>query len=142
MRLGFAFIANSAEASPDGRFHVIGGGIDGFTLPSLPSMIPTLALIVSLHFSSDECEQDYVFRLITSNPDGSDFGLNIAYPLAVRINPEVPDFGSHQKLVITFTGVSLSKSGKHRFIFYVNDAEVGQLEFNVGVVPLPDQAAR
>ena len=54
MQLNFAFLANSAEVA-DGRFLVLGGGIDGVTADTLPGILPSLSMVASIHFSEDEC---------------------------------------------------------------------------------------
>jgi hypothetical protein len=75
MRLGYAFLANSAKVAPDGRFHVLGGGIDGFKLPFIPTMLPTLAVVAAVHVPPEECGPSYQLRMKLTSPDGTEFGF-------------------------------------------------------------------
>ena len=93
MELNFAFLANSAEVI-DGRFFVIGGGIDGLTVPRIPAFVPALAVIASVHFDPDECGHDYQFRTTITLPDGNDMGMQATAQLQARIVPQLPRLGS------------------------------------------------
>ena len=132
MELNFAFLASSAEVASDGRFFVLGGGIDGFNVTSVPGYVPTLAVIVSLHFPPDECGPDYPLLITISQPDGTVMaGSHITTLLRPRIPPEAPDVGANLKVSINMFGLYFPQFGRHRMNFVVGDRPVGDVEFNV-----------
>ena len=51
MELKYAFLADTAEMMPDGRFFVLGGGIDGFTVPHCQRYYPRCRAIACVIFN-------------------------------------------------------------------------------------------
>ena len=71
MEMVYGFLANSAEVVQDGRFFVQGGGIDGIGVRSVPSVMPSLAIVANISFEPQECEQSHRLRITLTNPDGN-----------------------------------------------------------------------
>jgi hypothetical protein len=148
MRLSLAFLARSAEITQDGSFHVLGGGLDGFTAssmpptPSTPAVIPSLAIVAGVHFTPVECEKVYAIEIILSDQDGNQIGQKINHSFAATINHLRPELGSYQKLVVNINGLVLPKVGIYSFQFVIDGALVGELKFNLDVVPAPEQDSR
>ncbi len=131
MVLNFAFLANSAEIMPDGRFFVLGGGIDGFTASDVPEILPAISIIASIYFSAEECDRDYEFRAELQLPDGSDPGTAASTVLAPRIPVETPGVGPNLKVSVSLFGLVLPQHGRYCFNFFVGTHPIGQAYFHV-----------
>ena len=136
MELNFAFLANSAEVAPDGRFFVMGGGIDGFASHQVPGILPTLSVLASIRFSAEECGQDYHFWAKLVLPDGSlseSFSeMEAISVLSPRIPVETPGIGPNLKVSMSLVlGLVLPQFGMYRFDFFVRSHVIGHAYFNV-----------
>ena len=131
MQLNFAFLANSSEVTPDGRFFVLGGGIDGFSVESPPGILPSLCMIASISFEVDECDQVYEFRAKLFLPDGTDTGAEVRTPLHPKITNESPGFGPNMKVSLGFFGLIMPQLGRYRFALSVADRHLGDVFFNI-----------
>lgn len=63
MELIYVIPADAAELNPNGKFSLLGGGIDKIFASTFPAIHPGLALVVRLHVLSAEAEQDHKFRV-------------------------------------------------------------------------------
>jgi hypothetical protein len=139
MELNFAFIANSAEVTPDGRFFVMGGGIDGFASHEVPGILPALSVLASIRFSAEECDRDYYFWAKLVLPDGS---LSETFSeketisvLSPRIPVQTPGIGPNLKVSMSLFGLLLPQFGRYRFDFFVHSRVIGHAYFHVYPVP-------
>jgi hypothetical protein len=131
MRLNFAFLAQAAELVPDGRFFVLGGGIDRITIPSFPGVIPSLALVAELLFSGDEYAQPYPVRVTVTRPDGKVQDLGEILVLSPRAEPEWPERGRTAHLVCQINSFLIPLPGIYEFQFSIHDQHLG--EFSVRI---------
>ncbi len=131
MEFKYAFLANSAEVSTDGRFFVLGGGIDGISVAGFPAYLPALAVVASVHFSVEECGQEHQFRAALHLPDGTDLGAQASVPLRPTTLAEMPDTGPNLKVAIGLFGLGFPVGGTYSVNFYVGDRFIGELEFMV-----------
>lgn len=86
MRLDTAFLVQSAEVVSDGRVFVHGGGIEGFMTPAVPFTLPSIAIVLRIHFLLEECGVGHQLRVTVTTPDGVDSGLTAVS----RLNPQAP----------------------------------------------------
>ena len=75
MRLAFSFVANAAEVGPDGRFYVIGGGIDQILVESFPTILTMLSAVVGLQYTSEDVGIKRKLTLTVTCPGGTDSGI-------------------------------------------------------------------
>lgn len=131
MKLSFAFLANCAELAPDGRFHVIGGGINGFSVAALPGVLPPMAVIANVHFPPDECGPEYLLRMRLVLPDGDVSDLESTQTLRTGVAHQAPYVGAHLKVVINVLNLNLPQYGQYMWNFFVGDRPIGELGFSV-----------
>jgi hypothetical protein len=70
VEVAHAFLAVSAEITPDGKFHVLSGDIDTLRGHFPGILEQPLSLVVKILFSAEECNRDYQLRVELLNPDG------------------------------------------------------------------------
>ncbi len=136
MDLRFAFIANSAEVGPDGRFFVLGGGIEGIGVLAVPTVCSGLAVLCRIHFLREECGREYRVRLTMTYPDGT------ASPLASEIvaTPDTTmhgyeDRGANLNVAFNVFGMHTPQEGEYSFHFGLDDIHVGDQSLFVKVLP-------
>jgi len=128
MRLAYAFLAEAADAA-NGRFFVFGGGLELVQCLALPTMLPSLAVVVKLCLDLDDRESAHMVRIRATPPEGGQpipdldapFG-----PLAVGV-PE--DRAVYHLVIANYRGLPISQYGEYRFGIYVDDVELGSLTF-------------
>src|SRR5271166_2491448 len=122
MELRFAFVANSAEVGPDGRFFVLGGGIDGIGVREVPTIFPALAVLCRIHFFQDECGREYRVRLTMTYPDGTASPWEssiVTTPAAIIHGHE--DRGANLDVAFNLFGIPLPQEGEYRLHFALDD---------------------
>jgi hypothetical protein len=134
MILRFAFLANSAEVGPDGRFYVIGGGIDSLGVPSIPLAFPALALLLELYFEPEECGRRFEISLTLTLPDGSDAGVQLKTSGSPEPSKSFNQPGSIVHVVFSFYSLALTQVGDHRFNILVDGRPIGHHVVAVGIM--------
>lgn len=134
MRLGFAFIANAGESTPNGRFSVLGGGTDGFLIGKTPTTIPALALVFELRFRPEDCGRDYRMRIGILAPSGSEEDTGANHSITPAPDPYFPTRDTTAYVVAQIVNWEVRETGVHRFRYYVNDSLVGEIECGI-IIP-------
>jgi len=80
MRLAYAFTANAAEVSPDGKIYILGGDWDRISTASLPVSQPAMALVMKFEVQPTECDQDHELRVELIDMDGVRLNESIILP--------------------------------------------------------------
>jgi Family of unknown function (DUF6941) len=74
MNLTHAILADAAQASPDGKYHLLGGGISIWWADEVPVTI-RLALVLGFEYSAVEAGRQRQIEVELTNADGSADGL-------------------------------------------------------------------
>ncbi len=94
MNLTHAILTDAAQASPDGKYHLIGGGISIWWADEVPATI-RLALVLGFEYSAVEAGRQRQIEVELMNEDGGADGLpkiTTVVPLPDR-RPDMP-FGA------------------------------------------------
>jgi hypothetical protein len=137
MRLGYAFVANAAEVGQDGRFFVLGGGIDGIEVPAVPAVMPALAIVVNISFEPEECGEVHRFRMTLTGPDGNDAGPQGQVDLRPRQSEPAYRNGTTLSVAVSMIGLPLGHQGEYAFNLFVGDRLIGRISFWVFIAPSP-----
>jgi len=78
MQLEYAFLADSAQVSSDGKVFVLGGGIDRIFSKQFPATHPYMSLVVKIQLHSAECEREHGLEVELWDPDGNPMGGKVA----------------------------------------------------------------
>ncbi len=130
MELRSVFVANSAEVAPDGRFFVLGGGIEGIEVRAIPAVLPGFAVLCRIHFLREECGREYRIRLTMTFPDGTASPLVsefVTTPDAMIHGYE--DRGANLHVAFNLFGIPLPQEGEYSFHFGVDDIHIGDHSF-------------
>jgi len=132
MRLAYAFLANAAEYTSDGKLWVLGGDIDTFTFDDFPATVPALSFVAKVLFEPAECGAAYRLGIDILRPDGESLNPSqIVYELRPEVRVEQPDRPVGAAMVLNIQGLSLPEPGDYRFVIRVDDEEMGLLPVRV-----------
>lgn len=136
MEFRFAYLANAAEVGPDGRFFVLGGGIDILGVPKLPERHPYLSVVFRVHFNEEELAGDHSphdFSLTITRPDGTESEPLMTRSLLLKPMPLFSDLGLNVDLAFSFTGMPFIQEGVHVLNIQVDGRKVGASPFGVTI---------
>lgn len=135
MELVYSFLANSGEVMPDGRFNVLGGGIEGVSASAVPIILPSLAIVVVFNFAPDEIGQEYPVGLSLIQPNGVPSEISGS----LLLHPKMPEIASSStvrlRAMFNVYGLKLSEPGVYQFVFLGQGRQVGSIDFLVAVTP-------
>lgn len=143
MELKYAFFASFADVAPDGRFSVIGGGVDGMLVPLIPVVIPSIAILVNVQFLPAECGVDYGLRVMVSTEGLPDVYIDANANLSPRHAPhDSPESDPVSvKAALNFYGLPVVVEKPIRFALLVNDRPIGGLSLGIKVAPRTSETA-
>src|SRR5690348_866541 len=111
MHLQFAFLADTATLSSDGKFNVLGGGLGVLSAQSFPTVQSILGLVVRVGVEQADIGQSYPFRIDLIGPSGDLITTLAQGPVQVPPRPEgmpedVRDMSLYLGIVVTFPGIT------------------------------------
>ncbi len=129
MRLGYAFLARSAEVSGQGCFSALGADLDQIGIGALPAMIPPIALVTKVWFGSNELGT-HSLRVDITDPTGKSIGQPVSVPIEVGPNRRDPREESGALLVAQIA-MELRFPGSHLIHVAVDEQEVTTVPLHV-----------
>lgn len=139
MELIYVIVADAAQANPNGKFSVLGGGIENIYVPAFPAVHPGLALVVRLSVQVSEANQSHDFRVDIAGPN--DFYVTSGGIVGFRsvALQEEPDRPTTVNLVMNMSLLVFPEPGMYLFRLYVDTKEVGNYPLYV-LEPNPNDA--
>ena len=129
MKLIYVIPADAAQASPNGKFSLLGGGVESINVSSFPAVHAGLALVVRLDVLASEAEQDHKCSIDIVGP--KDFRVKSGDILEFRPTlPSVPDRPFAINLILNMPLLVFPESGAYDFHLYVDGQEVGEFSLN------------
>lgn len=129
MKLRFAFLANAADTTKDGRFFVMGGGFDVLIAPKTPIGMYALAVVAQVAFSRDESGREYGVRMSISDPNGSDMGVDTIATVSPESPPVTEDIPLTVNICYNVYNVEFKMTGAYTLGFSVDDKPIGEHRF-------------
>jgi hypothetical protein len=129
MQLGFAFLADAAVSTPDGKISVLGGNFDTIYVAAVPAQHPAMVLVVNLRVQPTECGRQHRLRLEFWDPDGQSVRRSDQPHKPVNVN-----------LTVHLQGLTIPRVGDYAFHVLVDDLEVGVMPLSVVQVQAPGTA--
>jgi hypothetical protein len=131
MELIYVIPADAAQVSPNGKFSLLGGGIENINAHSFPAVQPGFALVVRLRVLASEAEQDHKFSIDIIGP--KDFRVTSG-----NITEFKPTslYGASDRpfavnLVLNMPLLVFPEPGTYHFHLYVDSQEVGMFPLDI-----------
>ncbi len=125
MRLAFAFLADAAQSTPDGKLWVLGGDFEDLFVPEFPAMHGALALVVRLRVPPLECGQPHRLRVEFVDSDGKKADPQLALEFRAELAPGHPTRDVGAGFVLNFQQIRYERPGDYAFHIFVDDLESG-----------------
>lgn len=127
MKLGFAMLADAAQASQDGKVSIIGGDFDTIYSASFPAMHPVLTLVLRLDFELSESNREHRMNISLTGP----LGRHIVATDPRPFTPTTPDGYRREYLktvfVVSLNGLVFEQQGQYKIRINVDSTTVGEL---------------
>jgi hypothetical protein len=134
MHLLYAFPANAADLTPDGRFSVLGGGFETIHGRSFPLVQPSMAVIVKLAVAPAECGREHHFQATLTGPGGP-LPPEILIPFNAPRHPRHPERDVGVTLLISLPGLTFPTPGEYSLVLRAGDRECGSIRLEVVRAP-------
>lgn len=131
MRLAFAFLADAAQFTVDGRLWVLGGDLQFIEASDLPVDHPALTLVVKAFIDPDECGQEHIFSVDVEEPSGRIAHLPASEPITPRRSKEHPELPVGIALALNIQQVQFTHFGVFHFRVKLDDQELTSLPLYV-----------
>lgn len=115
MQAEFAFLADAAEAAPNGKLYVLGGGISEVFAPSFPWMHPVVTLVVNLRLHASECERLHKLDIQFWDADGNVLPPQLSAEFNAPRHRQHPARDVFLQLVFNIVGLQLPQPGEYDF---------------------------
>jgi Family of unknown function (DUF6941) len=113
MEVEFAFLADAAQVSPDGKLYVLGAGVDRLMAAQFPAVHPLLTLVVKLKLHATECERPHQVEVELWDPDGQTIGAKVETGFSAPRQPgSRPAFA---QIVLSMVQLQFEQPGDYAF---------------------------
>jgi hypothetical protein len=131
MELIYVIPADAAEAGPNGKFSLLGGGIESIFAHAFPAIHPGLALVVRLRVQPSEAKQDHEFRVDIVGPNA----INVTPGAMVLFKPEALLGDSERavsfNLIMNISPLMFPEPGEYLGYLYIDGQKLGTFPLNV-----------
>jgi hypothetical protein len=138
MELIYVIPADAAQGSPNGKFSLLGGGIETINAHSFPAVQPGFALVVRLRILASEAEQDHKFSIDIIGP--KDFRVTLGD--IIEFKP-ASSYGASDRpfavnLILNMPLLVFPEPGTYHFHLHVDNQEVGTFPLNVQKIDISE----
>lgn len=122
-----AFLADAITTSPDGKFNVLGGGVELLSGPTYPLGPMNLAVFARLSVDDDEVGTTRRWKIVIEAPDDAGTVANIENAFTVNRSETTPELRPIMNLIFAFYGLKLDRPGMYTVIVSVEGQEIARL---------------
>lgn len=130
MQINYAFLADAAEFTPDGRLWMLGGDVDTIYTPQVPATHAELSLVIKLIIdpADSETEHQIHFQLL----DPNNIPLVPESGFSFRPNPsQDPDLPNGYGICLGFQQLKFQQLGKHTVVVRIDGEERKRLPLKI-----------
>lgn len=118
MEVEYAFLADSAQTSSDGKLYALGAGIGRIYAERFPVVHPYMSLVLKLQLHPAECEREHELEVELWDPDGNPIGGKLAGRFSAERQPRGRP--SYVQLVLNIQNASFKEPGDYQFHIMVD----------------------
>jgi hypothetical protein len=140
MEIAYAYLANYAEFSSDGRLTMVGGDLDAIGSPDFPSRPLNLALAIKATFLPEESGRPHLCRIEIARARNNEPDSEALAPV-IMANLDLPRVGAdlatgRANICGQFTGVVFPVEGDYLVRIWLDDREMRRLPLRLVHQPL------
>lgn len=130
MQINYAFLADSAEFTSDGRLWMLGGDVDTIFTPQVPATHAELSLVMKLNIDPIDCETEHQIRFQLLDPNNIPLVPDSGF--SFRPNPsQDPDLPNGYGICIGFQQLKFQQLGKHTVVIRIDGEERRRLPLKI-----------
>jgi len=134
----YAFLADAAQTSSDGKLYVLGGGIDRIYAKKFPIVHSSMSLVLKLKLHPTECEREHTLELELWDPDGNLVGAKVSARFeAKRQERGRPGF---VQLVLNVVQATFARPGDFAFQIVIDGQHYKSVSLYLEEVGSPDSS--
>ncbi len=130
MRLAYAFLANAAEATREGKLYVLGADFDNVVASQFPLILPHLSLVIKLFGDSGEAGMQYDLGITLVGPNGQPLS-GTTVPFNMGMIPRKHDGEIASLIVANVSQLAIPQAGVYQFRLVVEDRLIGVIGLSV-----------
>lgn len=120
MEVEFAFLADAAEATPNQKLYVLGGGIEKIYAPSFPATHPSISLVVKLRLHPIECDRVHHLEIELWGPNAQRLGPTVSGDVMAQRDADDPARPRSVPLVLNILSLHIPEPGEYIFQIVLN----------------------
>lgn len=137
MQVEFAFLADAAQISTDGKLYVLGAGIDQINVPEIPALIVSIFLVVKLGLQPTECDRPHTLEVLEWDPDGKPVIQPLSIPFSASRHPSKPTHQVFVQLLANMVNQRFERPGEFGFYIIVDGIQLKAIPLLVQQIPTP-----
>lgn len=135
MHLGFAFLADAAQVTPDQKLSVLGGNFDTIYAQEFPAVHALMCLVVNIKAQPTECGREHTLRVEFLDSDGRAQLAPMKLPFTAQTRADMPYRETNVNLIASLMGQQFMQPGEFAFHILVDDLEIGRVPLRLALLP-------
>lgn len=131
MQVDFAFLADTAVATPDGKISAIGLGFENLGAAEFPTTVPNMSFVVRLFIHPAECDRAHTLAIQLWNPDGAIMDVQIEATFTGTKNILNPTGNASLPLVLNLRDVVFPAPGSYAFHVIVDGTHLKEVPLHL-----------
>ncbi len=120
MEVEFAFLADAAQTSSDGKLYALGAGIDKVFTPGFPVAHSHVSLVVKIKVHPTECDRDHQLEIQLWDPDGKLIGPRLSGQFRASRQAEDATRPGFVNLTLDMVNLEFPRAGAYEFHIILN----------------------
>ena len=130
MQINYAFLADAAEFTSDGRLWMLGGDIDTIYTPQVPVTHAELSLVMKLSIDPIDCETEHRIQFQLLDPNNIPLVPDSGFSFTPNLSQD-PDLPNGYGICLGFQQVKFQQFGKHTVVIRIDGEEHRRLPLKI-----------
>ncbi len=131
MQVDFAFLADAAVATPDGKISAIGLGFEDIGVPDFPATLQNMAFAVRLFIHPAECDREHTLSIQLWNPDGAIMDVHVEATFTSAKKVTNPTGNASLLLVLNLRDTVFPVPGSYAFHVIVDGTHLKEVPLHL-----------
>ena len=127
MQLAYAFIADAATLTPDGKSGVLGGDFQIIQARQFPAIQPAIPLVLKVQGTVEEWRQEHRLHVRVVDPSGLSIHPDVDSPIPHLKPLQSPDLPVGVAVIVNYQGLQFREAGDYAFRVALDSHEVASV---------------
>jgi hypothetical protein len=127
MQLAYAFIADAATLTPDGKLGVLGGDFQIIQARQFPAIQPAISLVLKVRGTVEEWREEHHLQVRVVDSSGQSIHPDVDGPIP-HLKPALsPDLPMGVAVIVNYQGIQFHEAGDYAFRVALDRDEVASV---------------